>query len=83
MATSNELKAAVLDELYRQVTEGTVVPDKDGDPHRISPSAAIITAATNFLKAFPPTADLPKAGTTSPSLEKYGSKVAGLRGKLQ
>jgi hypothetical protein len=71
----------VLNELYRQVSEGAVAQDKNGNSTRLSPSAAVINAATNFLKAFPPETNRPQPGAISPSLQKYGSKVAGLRKK--
>lgn len=72
--TPARLRDALLDNLVDQIENGPVV-EVEGTAMRVSPSPALISAAVNFLKAFPPQGDLPAPGEMSPTLKRYADQA--------
>ena len=81
MATAEDLKQAVLEELYDQVTNGSAQHDKDtGEIERVSTPANVLTAALNYLKQYPPeqaTEDDTKTSEIGRTLERFTGKTSG------
>lgn len=73
--TSSRLRDALLDNLVDQIENGPVV-EIEGTGVRVSPSPALISAAVNFLKQFPPDGGLPASESTSKTLQGYAEKMA-------
>ncbi len=83
MATPDELKQALLDELYDQVTNGSAQHDKDtGKIERVSTPANILTAALNYLKQYPIEAEEPDTTTNElgATLRRFPTKSGPFQG---
>lgn len=69
----NALQEAVIDELLKQVTEGPVVRDDEGNATRVSPSPALLKVAMDAVKAFKDDS-VPKTGALSSKLQQYANR---------
>lgn len=76
MATVDAIKEALLSELHKQLTEGTVVM-KDGEPMTISPPASLLAVAAKVVN------DLAKDGAPSDGLVKKAKEVSDTLAKYR
>lgn len=68
-----KLQEAVINELYLQVTEGTVVKDDEGNATKLSPSPALLKVAMDAVKAFKDD-NVPRTGALSSKLQQYANR---------
>jgi hypothetical protein len=70
LASTKDLKDAVLNELLVQVRDGITVKDDEGNVTKLSPSPAILKVALDYVKTFEAD-EIPATGELSKKLAQY------------